>query len=348
MKKLLSIVLLLMVVVNTFCACQNKFKPSDEFGFDNLEVWKGELVEIQIGDDQNFVYNDDDGSFVILKEGTGFYEFYQNDNQYLFSSIYEDFSKENEGTGKYNVLDNNTITLDYLYGNYTITIVERIAIGEIIIFKTIDAKSERYYMPFKYVDTEKKCVYYKDGTLGLDCYKMYLKYELLSDLNEINDTQHNIIELDSYSSELKLGFANFEEWNNQIVMLSTNEDETFVFAEENMKFLKIRYGARSFNFDSHSNVIYGASFIDGMISTDYSENMKFDFIDNDSISVMTTWNGKQTFKIVERIQVNDLIVMKLQVGIDYAYFLPLSFIYSNGVEQHTDENGNECYIIKLK
>lgn len=151
---------------------------SNNIGFDNIEKWGGELVEIQPDDYGNLVREDGDGKYVIIQNGTGFWEFIPSESQFLASSFYvESFNRKDTDVCELTVIDDDTVSVVETWDSYLLQITERIEERNVIILKFLNGSRDEYMMPFKNIDFTKEAVFYKEGeTYGENSYHYYKVY----------------------------------------------------------------------------------------------------------------------------------------------------------------------------
>ena len=141
-----------------------------DIGFYNIEEWGSKLIEVQTNDRGDYIFEDNFGKYVIIKEGTGIYEFYPNQKQVIFSSYYVNRPYSTEASGTYTILDNDTFTTN----GYAIRIINRFSIETTSFIQMTNGGNLSYlYIPYVMLNQETMKLYEDNGRL--DSYKCYLK-----------------------------------------------------------------------------------------------------------------------------------------------------------------------------
>lgn len=147
-----------------------KASSSPEIGFLNISEWGSKLIEIQSNDNGDFIFEDDIGLYVIIKEGTGIWEFYPDQSQVIMSSYYVNRAYSTEAAGTYTILDNDTITVN----GYAMRILDRFTQnGTNTVQMTSGGSLSDLYIPYSELKTESIELYKENDRF--DYYKCYLK-----------------------------------------------------------------------------------------------------------------------------------------------------------------------------
>lgn len=143
--------------------------PMSEWGFNNSNDWGNKLVKI-VGNPDNKMdqsYKNFNDEYVIISEGSAYWDFYPSTNQFVQGSFYFD-NKQVSMSSTYVVVSNDLISAPSLGGAFNID--ERIVVGDIVIFR----RGWEYYIPYEMLDIERGPEFYKEDGI-LDDYKVYLK-----------------------------------------------------------------------------------------------------------------------------------------------------------------------------
>lgn len=154
---------------------KNALSSMSKWGFENSEKWGNEFLKIVSTEENEVIFKDEKGTYVIIQEGSSLWEFYPKEGQVLLGRFYFEGSNI-KGSGNYTVLDNNTISLSSQEeGNGALRITDRIIKDDIIVFVIDNNGSEiQYYIPYEMLDLKESPTLYKDGG-KYDFYKVYVK-----------------------------------------------------------------------------------------------------------------------------------------------------------------------------
>lgn len=147
--------------------------PIGMWGFDNSYEWYNTLVEVKPTTDGSLFFTDSEGDYVIVKEGTGHWELYPSYGQIMMGSFYTDFIPKRVSAYTYTVLDNDTISIFGNGDSGVLKITDRIEEKNYVIFEILNGSSNEYYIPYKFIGTSKKPVFFQEGNY-YDYYKLYL------------------------------------------------------------------------------------------------------------------------------------------------------------------------------
>ena len=143
-----------------------------EWGFDNIDVWGGKLLKIYSPD----IGTDANGTYVIVEDCAAIYDF-KPQSGYVTVDRYCINESSRGGTGTCSLLDNDSMSVQMansVGGAHVLLITNRKVVEEYIIF-TIRDYVYSYYIPYNMIDSSKEPVFYSEGDLSYDYYKVYLK-----------------------------------------------------------------------------------------------------------------------------------------------------------------------------
>lgn len=143
--------------------------PMSDWGFNNSDDWGNKLVQV-VGNPYNYMdetYDDFNDEYVIISEGTAFWDFYPDTNQFAQGSFYWNKDKQTSMSSSYTVVSNDMISAPELGGSFEIN--ERIVVGDIVIFRS----AWEYYIPYDMLDFNRVEFYSEEGIR--DHYKVYIK-----------------------------------------------------------------------------------------------------------------------------------------------------------------------------
>lgn len=143
--------------------------PMSEWGFNNSDDWGNKLVEV-VGNPDNSMdqsFKDFNDEYVIISEGSSFWDFYPDSNQFAQGSFYWNKDKQTSMSSSYTVVSNDMVSAPELGGSFEIK--ERIVVGDIVIFR----RNWEYYIPYEMLDFSRVEFYSEEGRY--DYYKVYIK-----------------------------------------------------------------------------------------------------------------------------------------------------------------------------
>lgn len=158
---------------------ENLISNYNSWGFENSESWENQLVQVQKTQSGKFIQSDSKGKFVIIEEGTGHWQFYRAQQQFLAGSIYKTGTPKNVDVYSYQVLDNDTISVVEPWDSYVLKITDRIVQDDVLIFEILNVNRNVYMIPYTWLDTITPSEFYQAGEsygdISYDYYKFYLK-----------------------------------------------------------------------------------------------------------------------------------------------------------------------------
>ncbi len=145
---------------------------SVKIGFDTIDEWGGKLKTIETDDSGNCVFEDSNGIYVIIREGTGIWEFYPQENYAVMSSFYINGAYSTENSGACTILDNDTFVCD----GYTMRIINKFVTNGVNVIEMTNGGSRSHlYVPYAFLDVESFELYKEDTEHDFDYYKCYIK-----------------------------------------------------------------------------------------------------------------------------------------------------------------------------
>lgn len=310
---LFAVIVLLIVLI-----CVKGTESSSEWGFEDSNDWDNKLIQVQPNSSGEFLYSDENGAYMIYKEGTGFWEFYPSEDQFIGSSVYKDFETRSSDIYEYTVLSNDVISVTTPYEGFTIEISERLEIEDVTVFKIKDGNRFEYYLPFKFVKENKGTFPYIDEGAN-SCFKMYVKssYEepklatteidnqrIFGDYHQDNDN----------SSEW--GFLNIEEWGSALIEI---DGKNIIYSDNGGEYVLIDSYANILDFNLPQNINM-QQLMNG--SLEMNNRVSFQVIDNNSFTM--SFDGITIINIVDRIHEKSSTVFEMECEGDKMYMIPFN------------------------
>lgn len=305
-----AIVLLIILI------CVKGTGSNSEWGFEDSNDWDNKLIQIQPNSSGDFLHSDDNGAYMIYKEGTGFWEFYPSEDQFVGSSVYEDFETRSSDIYEYTVLSNDVISVTTPYEGFTIEISERLKIEDVTVFKIKDGNRFEYYLPFKFVKENKGTFPYIDeGANGY--FKMYVKssYEKpkLTTTEIVNQSVFGDYRQDN-DNPSEWGFMDIEEWGSALIEI---DGKNIIYSDSVGEYVLINNRAGIFDFDSPQSIT-PKQIKNDSIETD--DSLYFQVIDNNSFTM--TFDGITIINIIDRICEKSSTIFVMECEGDKMYMIP--------------------------
>lgn len=316
MKKI-CVGLFAVIVLLVIFICVKGTDSGSEWGFNNCGEWDNQLIQVQPDSIGEFLHSDENGTYMVYEGGTGFWEFYPSKDQFIGSSVYENFETRSSDIYEYTVLNNDVISVVTPFESFTIEISERMEIEDVTVFKIKDGNSFEYYLPFKFVKEDKgtsPCT--DEGTNG--CFKMYVKSNYEEPELTTTEKENQVI-FDDYQqnndNSSEWGFLNIEEWGSALIEINEN---CKISSDNGGEYVLIDSYANIFDFDLSHHRINMKQFYNNSIE-EYNE-VYFQAIDNDSLTM--SFDGVTIININNRICEKSSTVFGMECEGDTKYMIP--------------------------